>query len=661
MYNADRMLVIEGEGSDEDEDQAIAETDVVSREIYSKNNGFICDYSLIKDGLLQKTGIEKISWDVIEEHEEEQYEGVSAIELAMAEDAEDIEIVEQEEVGMVEALTMDEAGNTIFSEEPIYNIVVRRTITREQVRIEPIPPEDFGISKRANSIDISQSPFVYHRVTKAYSEWLADGFSKEDLDRIPSGDDGAGSTVENARENYAAERDDGADSTDPSQRELTIYECYARVDVEGNDKADLWKFHYANGVVLEQEKVKRIPFNGWTPIILPHKFHGLGLADLVTDLDEVHTVLTRQTLDNVYLANNNQNAVSNLVNIDDLLTPRPGNIVRVDTDDYAAGHIAPMPHAPIIGEVLELMRYNDEIKQKRTGVNDTMQGMNQSMVSDTAHAVERLVSKAEQKLALIVRVLVEVALKKRWLMVHDLLREYGGIRSVKINGQWQQIDTTQWQKRGQCEVRIGLGVGEREKMLGYMMQTLSLQKEALAGGGDGVLTDFGKVYNTLEDISRMAGIKTFTQYWINPNQPGEDGMTPLQKMEQAKANPPPDPQQEFIQLQAQIEQMKAQTEQQKMQLDAQMKSRDQDLKEREIVLKEQELVWEMQVKEAELSQESEKSINELQKTRIETEGKIQEAQIEAEARIAEASIVGANNTAQEQEEYQETGLEPEYE
>ena len=62
---------------------------------------------------------------------------------------------------------------------------------------------------------------------------------------------------------------------------------------------------------------------------MPHRFYGRSVAELVEDVQLVKSTVMRQLLDNMYLTNNNRVAIMDgMVNLDDLLTSRPGGVVR---------------------------------------------------------------------------------------------------------------------------------------------------------------------------------------------------------------------------------------------------------------------------------------------------------------------------------------------
>ena len=62
---------------------------------------------------------------------------------------------------------------------------------------------------------------------------------------------------------------------------------------------------------------------------MPHRFYGRSVSELVEDVQLVKSTVMRQLLDNMYLTNNNRVAIMDgMVNLDDLLTSRPGGVLR---------------------------------------------------------------------------------------------------------------------------------------------------------------------------------------------------------------------------------------------------------------------------------------------------------------------------------------------
>ena len=81
----------------------------------------------------------------------------------------------------------------------------------------------------------------------------------------------------------------------------------------------------------------------------------------------------RQYLDGLFLANNGRYAIdSNKVNLDDMLTSRPGGLVRTNGDP--AGTIMPLVHPNTGSFAIEGLNYLDSQKEVRTGITKNAQG-----------------------------------------------------------------------------------------------------------------------------------------------------------------------------------------------------------------------------------------------------------------------------------------------
>src|SRR5688572_29733570 len=97
-----------------------------------------------------------------------------------------------------------------------------------------------------------------------------------------------------------------------------------------------------------------IPAAAITPIIFPHRHIGISVYDLVKDLAEIKTALQRGFLDNVYLANNGRHGIDqSKVNLDDMLTSRPGGVVR--SEGPPSQSIFPLVHQANFAPVLQAL------------------------------------------------------------------------------------------------------------------------------------------------------------------------------------------------------------------------------------------------------------------------------------------------------------------
>ena len=113
-------------------------------------------------------------------------------------------------------------------------------------------------------------------------------------------------------------------------RTYWLHESYLRTDWDGDGITELRKVCTVGTNILANDAIDKIPFVSITPIKIPHKFFGLSVADLVMDLQLMKSTLMRNLMDNMYNQNFGRYAVlEGQANLDDLLTQRPGGVVRV--------------------------------------------------------------------------------------------------------------------------------------------------------------------------------------------------------------------------------------------------------------------------------------------------------------------------------------------
>ena len=163
----------------------------------------------------------------------------------------------------------------------MHDVVITRTQTFGRVKFEAIPPEEFLIERQAKSL--KDANFVCHRVPTSRSALLEMGFDYDKVYSLP---------VEN-KERYNEERstrfrnlDDDYDRSvgDASTEEVIVYESYIRMDTDGDGIAELRKITSAGDggyTILDNVPVDSHPFCSLTPIIVPHRFYGRSVSELV--------------------------------------------------------------------------------------------------------------------------------------------------------------------------------------------------------------------------------------------------------------------------------------------------------------------------------------------------------------------------------------------
>lgn len=585
----------------------------------------------MKDALLSKNGIVKCWWDVRGEEKREDYEALSDIELADLMDDDDIEIIEQkaypdEEYQEQKAKQLQQMGEQLaqaqqaaqkrgnakalqaviaiqaqmdqLAQQPdkmVYDVSCKRT-ERGRIRIENVPPEEFLISRKAKSIADSQ--FVGHRVLRSMSELRSQGY--KDVEYLTSDDAAAMLNMERVERmawddemSYAFS--DQAQNHDESQRLLWVTECYIKIDFDGDGIAELRKVVRAGNQILENEVVDCAPFVSITPVPLPHRFFGLSIADLAEQGQKVNTSILRGVLDNMHLQINGRYfAVEGQVNLDDLLTSRPGGVVRMKQPNMAGRLDQGMGDANLGMGMLEYMK---GFQEDATGWTRYNQGSDGDSLNKTATGVNQITNRADMRLDLIARNFAS-GFRELFRLMLKLCSNFDQRDAiVKLRGTWVSVNPRDWKQGFDCSVNVGLGTGSKDQQVAHLMMMLGQQQFGLQIG----TANPRNVYEAQKKLAETVGFKNGDKFFQDPS----------------KAPPMPNPDAQKFGAQAQLErekmQFQAQSEKEKLALQAQI-----------------EMQKAQHQKEVDITRQQAEAEQHAMKVQIESQQKQQEALIKAQ-------------------------------
>jgi hypothetical protein len=513
------------------EDEAVAEqaTDYANYIFTRDNDGFGILQTAFRDGLIQKQGVVKIFWEQREDSIRETYSGLTDEELLQLLAPDEVQLVAHSAYEAMFAGTDPASGLPVAAPARLHDAVVRRRRPQGRVRIVNVPPEEFLISRRATSL--ADAAFVGHRVKKTASELIEQGYDRKLVESLP-GRDGEAFNPERL-ERFRAE-DEAPDlaepALDPAMREIWLTECYLRVDCDGDGIAELRKITVAGdpaATLLDNEEIDSLPFRAWTPIPQPHKFFGLSLADLTMDLQLAQSTVVRQLLDNMYRVNNGRAAISGKVNIEDMLTVRPGGLVRMtDPNTMPEGHIMPLVTPPLGGMAYPLLEFLDSKQELRTGITRYNQGLDANSLNKTASGINTITGYAQQRQELIARNAAEMLVAGIFKSILELIcKHQQEPRIIRLRNRWVAMDPRLWNEQMDVTVTVGLGTGNKDQQLGHLMMILQVQQQALQQLGPGnPLVGLDNIYNTLARICENAGLKSPGPYFKDPGAAPQTGL-----------------------------------------------------------------------------------------------------------------------------------------
>jgi len=540
----------------EDEDFAQQATDLANVVFHTDNPGFLILNTWFKDALLQKMGVVKSHYVEREATKTADYTGLT-MEQFMVIAADDTVEVEAHTLVDIngEELTEEEAE---FALDVFHNLTVKQTKTTGKIEILPIPPEEYY--QAFASADPDNASYLEHRTNKTRSALILEGFDPDIVNGLP-GDPNNDPTGE--RQTRMGENHEFEEHADHTMSEVTVHDSYIYADTDGDGVAEWTNVVWSGDYVLEREEVDSQPFSTICPVPVPDRAYGMSLADLLMDITRIRTVIMRQTLDNLYLSNNPEREVdiNKIVDIDDFLTSRPGGLKRVEQ----IGASREISHPFVANHSYQMLDGMDSLSMKRTGVGEIAMAVDADVLAnETATASNNNMATRNQRVEMVARIFAETGVKHLFRRILNLLVEnQDKPRTIKLRGEWVEMDASQWNPEMDVTIDVGLGHGNRDQQVAHLNNILMWQKEILASGGvpgpNGPMVTPQHIYNVMAKMMTAVGFKNADFAIADP------GEGPMQTPQQEN------PQMPLIQAQMQIEGAKAQASAQRAQLEAQQK------------------------------------------------------------------------------------------
>jgi hypothetical protein len=333
------------------------------------------------------------------------------------------------------------------------------------------------------------------------------------------------------------------------------------------------------------------------------------------DLQEIKSTLWRQTLDNLYLANNPQwEVVAGQVEIDDLLISRPGGIKRVK----APGMLRALETPFVAGNTMPMIDYIDKVRELRTGMPEAGGELSADVLNNSATGANIVNNTRLERVELITRTFAETGVKQAFKRILELVQKYQDQKqTIKLRGNWVDVDPREWRTEFDMQIQVGLGSGNKDQMLAHLMPIKQTQEQILLQlGPQNPLVSLQNYFHTLAAMVKNANLGDVDQYFQNPSQQPPQPPQP----------PKPDPAAQKAQMDAQIAQQQGQQQMQLAQAKAQL---EQQVAQQKMGLEQQRAQQEMQINQ----QQAE---HQMQLQAMKVRADIEIAQVKAQADIAVA-------------------------
>lgn len=545
------------------EDAAVAEqqTDYINHVVLQQDNRW---YETLmawaEDGCVRRIGAVQWWWDDFARVERSTSSGLDEVGLgALRSDpsVSDVQILDA---------SAGETGTT-------YRVRVTRKHEGGRVRVEAMPSEEFVFTPDARDLDTA--PLVGRVREVPVDTLVAMGVPEKTLEKV-KGTESDDVELDEARTFHDSDPGDDDDIVDEAQRKVLYGEFYVLVDADGDGVAERRKFctvgreyEIVNGDGLG-EIVDEVPIAIFTPYPLAHTLVGLGIYDLLRDIQRINSQVQRAMLNSLALAvEPKMEVVVGEVNMKDLTSPDINGIVRVQKP----GMLREIGHAFVGPATLDVLSYYDNVKESRTGRTRAAAGLDpDSLQSSTKAAVAATVSASQAMQKFVARTLAETGVKRLFRgLARLIVKNQRKARTVRLRGQWVEVDPRHWNAEADVIISVGLGQGTPEDRLMAMKEIIGDHNLLMQAGAP--IVGWREVRSARAKALEMIGIRNADEFYR------PFGVQEEQQMAEMQANQPQQPSPELMiaQIEAQKAQAQAQTEMLKAQNQAQIEAQKLDL------------------------------------------------------------------------------------
>jgi len=431
--------------------------------LFKQNNGWEILEAWMKSALLWKNGI--IRWDYVEDYEYafEEYDTITQTKLDTILSEDNIEIVG--DLTFSSDMNFESGG----SELTYIDVRLRRKVNKSKVKIELIPPENFRISREAASIEDAefvglQSVFTRSEIRKMWPD-VADDIDEEEWNELDAGynytqrfnQDVAARKTVTGQQYYP-----GAGTNDTpleANREVTVTECWIKVDRDGDGVAELKHIIMAGTFILLEEDVDMVPLASLSPINIPFEFYGFSVADFTRSSTLASTAILRGFVENTYLTNYSPKlADPNVVDFSALQNMKPKQIIATNGNPAAA--VQAMAPETISTGTVPLLEYLQTIKEQATGMSKAAQGLNDTLYvsGNSEQKVASVQSASQKRIQHVARRFAETGFKRLCNGIYHTMRKSMNEKvSCALNNTFAEINPAELPYRLECEVFVDIG------------------------------------------------------------------------------------------------------------------------------------------------------------------------------------------------------------
>ena len=332
-----------------------------------------------------------------------------------------------------------------------------------------------------------------------------------------------------------------------ARREVTIYECYTKIDINGDGILEDVIVTVAGDTVirLEENYMGRHPFFVLSPTKDPHRIWAKrSYAELIGELQDLKVALTRQIMRNVALTNDPKMILSeDAINIDDYVKGR--SVIRKKAGHTMADVAMSMPVNQLSPYTFNFLEYIEGQKEARTGITRYNQGLDANSLNKTASGINAILGQSAQRLELVARMFAETGIYELFRFLISLNQKFIDQDTViRLTNKELKISPDDLNGNFDLVVNAGISIASKESTIQTLQTMLTAIMQVNAAGYQ--LATPENIYNMFKKWIEAAGFKNYSDYITDPAVTQQRMMVEMGLKQQVLSQLPPQVMQQYV-------------------------------------------------------------------------------------------------------------------
>ena len=527
---SDEVITIQGVTEEDDQNAEVMQSLLVYQ-LQRQNKFFPILYNWMKDALITGMGIIKCYW--------ERTEGYTPETAQLNADA--LKLLAQTGVEITSVEGPDVMGDfTVTWNSPYY--------IKNSPKLENILVSEFLYSPDAKNLE--DANFVAHRkkVTMSHLRQKEREGIYANVDMVHP-DNGPVSWITDQVEDVIGDHYTPLHNNqqDKAREEVTIYECYTKIDFNNDGNLEDMIITIAGDVILRAEPnyMGRHPFFSISPTKDPHRIWvKRSYAELIGELQDMKVALTRQIVQNIALTNDPKMILAeDSINISDYIEGR--KVIRKKPGSSMGDVAMAMPVNQLSPQTFQFLEYLEGQKENRTGITRYNQGLDANSLNKTATGISAILGQSAQRLELVARMFAETGISELFRFMVSLNQKFVDQETVvRLTNKQLRISPDDLNGNFDLVVNAGISISTKESTIMTLQTMLTALMQTQAAGIPIVTPQ--NIYNLFKKWIESAGFKNYNDYVTDPAVVQQRAVMDMQLKQQVLSSLPPEALQAYM-------------------------------------------------------------------------------------------------------------------